>query len=225
MSSSREDYDERLEETHGSQLATAVLLLYIDSCKQLPLPRAGASSKPDPVVQVAVSGRPGVKETRMVKWSRHPVYEEGFVFLVNNPELDHLNLKVYDNRTKTELGGLRLSLANLLGRQGMEYFNQPFKLKKSATEATITIHLQLYFTKKILAPRKVSELNQNCDSDDISVFSLGAEPGSWCLKKMSVISGGSLESLAQPARRTQGEIVGKLKLTELSGANLSTELL
>ena len=152
----------------------------------------------------------------MVKWSRHPVYEEGFVCLVNNPELDQLQLKVYDNRTKTELGGLRLSLANLLGRQGMEYFQQPFKLKKSATEATITLHLQLYFTKKILAPRKVSELSQNCDSDDISVFSLGAEPGSWCLKKMSVISGGSLESLAPPARRTQAEIVGKLKLTELS---------
>ena len=34
MSSSREDYDERLEETHGRKLATAVLLLYIDSCKQ-----------------------------------------------------------------------------------------------------------------------------------------------------------------------------------------------
>ena len=217
MSSNREDYDERLEETHGRKLATAVLLLYIDSCKQLPLPRPGGSSKPDPVVQVAVSGRPEVRETRMVKWSRHPVYEEGFVCLVNNPELDHLNLKVYDNRTKTELGGLRLSLANLLGRQGMEYFNQPFKLKKSATEATITLHLQLYFTKKILAERKLSELSQNCDTDDISVFSLGgAEPGSWCLKKMSVISGGSLESLAPPASRTQAEIVGKLKLTELS---------
>ena len=216
MSSNREDYDERLEETHGRTLATAVLLLYIDSCKHLPLPRPGASSKPDPVVQVGVTGREEVRETRLVKWSRHPVYEEGFVCLLNNPELDHLNLKVYDNRTKAELGGLRLSLANLLGRQGMEYFQQPFKLKKSAAEATITLHLQLYFTKKVRAGRKVSEQNQNCDSDDISVFSLGSEPGSWCLKKMSVISGGSLESLARPERRTSGEIVGKLKLTEPS---------
>ena len=55
MSSSREDYDERLEETHGRKLATAVLLLYVDSCKQLPLARTGGSTKPDPVVQVSAS--------------------------------------------------------------------------------------------------------------------------------------------------------------------------
>ena len=155
----------------------------------------------------------------MVKWTRNPVFEEGFVCLVTNPELDHLNLKVSDNRTKAELGELSLPLEKLLGRQGMEYFNQPFKLKNSGTEATVKLHLQLYFTKKILAERKVSELNQNCDSEDISVFSLGAEPDSWRLKKMSVISGGSLESLAPPAppaTRTQPEIAGKLKLTELS---------
>ena len=44
MSSNREDYDERLEETHGRTLATAVLLLYIDSCKHLPLPRTVRST-------------------------------------------------------------------------------------------------------------------------------------------------------------------------------------
>ena len=90
---------------------------------------------------------------------------------------------------------LRLSLADLLGREGMEYLNQPFKLKSSAgSEAHITLHLQLHFTKKIFGRKTVL----NCDSDNISVLSLGAESraGSLGLKKMSVISCGSVESLA-----------------------------
>ena len=68
--------------------------LYIYSCHQLPFARTGGSTKPDPVVQLSVSSRPEVQETRTVRWSRSPVYEEGFVCLVNNPELDQLTLKV-----------------------------------------------------------------------------------------------------------------------------------
>ena len=64
-------------------------------------------------------------------------------------------------------------------------------------------------SKKIFGRKKVL----NCDSDNISVLSLGAEStaATLGLKKMSVISGGSLESLARPESRTRGEIVGKLK--------------
>ena len=51
------DYEDRLRETHGRQLSTALLMLYIDSCKQLPFTRSGISSssnsKPNPVVQVS----------------------------------------------------------------------------------------------------------------------------------------------------------------------------
>ena len=77
----------------------------------------------------------------------------------------------------------------------MEFFKQPFKLTNSASsQAYITLHTQLYFTKKIFGRKKVL----NCDSDNISVLSLGAESraGSLGLKKMSVISCGSVESLA-----------------------------
>ena len=96
LSSEREDYEARQVETHGKQLATALLLLFIDSCHNLPLARPPGSTQPDTVVRVSVSGRSEVQETRTVKWSRNPVYEERFVCLVNNPELELLNLKVRD---------------------------------------------------------------------------------------------------------------------------------
>ena len=92
----------------------------------------------------------------------------------------------------------------------MEYLNQPFKLKSSAgSEAHITLHLQLHFTKKIFGQKKVL----NCHSDNISVISLGAESAS--VKKMSVISGGSVECLAQPPGSEKDAVtlseIGKLE--------------
>ena len=54
LSKDHRDYEERLHETHGRNLSTAVLMLYVDSCKQLPSAKAGITSKPSPVVQVSL---------------------------------------------------------------------------------------------------------------------------------------------------------------------------
>merc|ERR1719167_3206 len=152
MSQDKVDYEERVEEAHGKPLSTSVLMVYVDSCRHLPLSKTGVSSKPDPIVQMRITSRTDSQETWSVKYSRNPVYEQGFIFLVNNPEVDELNLRVYDEKTKADLGLLRLALINLLNREGMEYFNQPFKLKRTGLESTITLHLQLFFTKKVLRP-------------------------------------------------------------------------
>ena len=88
----------------------------------------------------------------------------------------------------------------------MEFFKQPFKLTSSASsQAYITLHTQLYFTKKIFGRKKVL----NCDSDNISVLSLGVQARAescWDLKKVSVISAGSMESLAEDETVTLSEI-------------------
>ena len=130
VSGEMEDYEARQEETRGRQLATALLLLYIDSCHQLPGARTGGSTKPDPAVQVTVSSRQEVQETLAVKWSQSPVFEEGFLCLVNNPEVDQLDLKVYDEKSKAELGVLRLSLADLLAREGREFLREAVTVEK-----------------------------------------------------------------------------------------------
>jgi len=215
MSSDREDYDERVDEAHGRQLSTAVLMVYVDSCKQLPLAKAGVTSKPDPIVQLCISYCAEPQETWSVKYSRNPVYEQGFVFLVSNPEVEDLNLRVYDEKTKADLGLLRLGLANLLKREGMEYFNQPFKLKRTGCESSVTLHLKLYFTKKVLRQvrtRRSSVLSRDIDLDAISIaedWEIDYEPDSRRLQKLSVISGGSVESLAQPELRQRKSVMTK----------------
>ena len=54
LSSDPEDLDARLEEVGDRRLATAVLMVFVDSCKQLPLAKGPLmSGKPDPSVQVS----------------------------------------------------------------------------------------------------------------------------------------------------------------------------
>ena len=56
LSSKPEDLDVRLEEVGDRRLATAVLMVFVDSCKQLPLAKGPLmSGKPDPSVQVSSS--------------------------------------------------------------------------------------------------------------------------------------------------------------------------
>lgn len=149
--------------------------------------------------QISVSSRnEEQQETRPVKCNRNPVFETGFIFLVNNPELDDVNLKVYDERSKGTLGLLRLNLSNLFEREGMEYFNQPFKLKKaSSADSTITLYLKLFFTKRVRG-RKRRITGDSNDLDSVSVLSFGEvdqDPFDYGLQKHSVISGSSVDDL------------------------------
>ena len=69
ISNDIKDHEERKAEVYGTQNATAVLLVYIDSCKQLPLTKPNLT-KPDPVVGVSISGRDG-HETFPAIYSRY----------------------------------------------------------------------------------------------------------------------------------------------------------
>ena len=57
MSTDIHDYDDRSAETHGTNLSTSVLMIYVDSCKQLPLAKPIIPTlplyKPDSIVQVS----------------------------------------------------------------------------------------------------------------------------------------------------------------------------
>ena len=54
LSSAPADLDTRLEEVGARRLATAVLMVFVDCCKQLPLTKGPLmSGKPDPSVQVS----------------------------------------------------------------------------------------------------------------------------------------------------------------------------
>lgn len=76
------------------------------------------------------------------------MWEQGFSFLVANPENDTLQLRIVDQKSEKELGQLTFIIGTLLAKAKMEVPAQPFQLQKSGPESKITMALSL----KILKP-------------------------------------------------------------------------
>lgn len=77
-----------------------------------------------------------------------PVWEQGYTFLVANPENDTLQLKVMDQKTTNEIGKFTYILAHLMDKKNMELISQPFQLQKSGPESKIVMALSLRILKR-----------------------------------------------------------------------------
>lgn len=77
-----------------------------------------------------------------------PVWEQGYTFLVSNPENDTLQLKVMDQKTQTEIGRHTYIIAHLMEKKNMEIVTQPFALQKSGPESKLIMSLSLRVLKK-----------------------------------------------------------------------------
>lgn len=80
--------------------------------------------------------------------SDSPVWEQGYTFLVANPENDTLQLKIMDQKTQTEIGRFTYIIAHLMEKKNMEIMTQPFQLQKSGPESKIVMSLSLRILKK-----------------------------------------------------------------------------
>lgn len=80
-----------------------------------------------------------------------PVWEQGFTFLVANPENDTLQLKIIDQKTTNEIGRFTYIIAHLMDKKNMEIVNQPFQLQKSGPESRIVMALSLRILKRAQA--------------------------------------------------------------------------
>lgn len=77
-----------------------------------------------------------------------PVWEQGFTFLVSNPENDTLQIKITDQKTTNEIGKFTYIIGHLLEKKDMEIINQPFQLEKSGPESKIIMALSLRILKR-----------------------------------------------------------------------------
>lgn len=75
--------------------------------------------------------------------SDSPVWEQGYTFLVANPENDTLQLKVIDQKTTNEIGKFTYIIAHLMEKKNMEIMTQPFQLQKSGPESKLIMSLSL----------------------------------------------------------------------------------
>lgn len=135
-----------------TNMSTAVLCVYLDSANDLPQVRA--QSKPDPFVTVSLGKQ--IQQTNAVRRTDAPVWEQGYTFLVSNPENDTLHLKLTDQKTEKDLGTFSYVLRTLLDTPGMEIVAQPFQLQKSGPTSKITMSLALKVLSRVTTSRTES---------------------------------------------------------------------
>lgn len=151
-----------LEETQMLQvtsMSTALLIIYVDSAKGLPQVRT--QSKPDPYLLLTV-GRES-QQTSVKKKTSDPVWEQGFNFLVNNPNSDTLYLNFIDHKTGAGLGELTYNLCALSEKANLCVNLQPFGLLKSGPQAKLTFSMHLRILKHYIpeTDNNVPKLERN----------------------------------------------------------------
>ncbi|XP_049846632.1 extended synaptotagmin-2-B isoform X1 [Schistocerca gregaria] len=146
LSKDKNDLAAALQETQMlrvTSMSTAVLVVFVDSVKNLP--KARTTSLPDPYVTLTVGNT--TEQTASQFRTVHPVWEQGFTFLVSNPENDTLYIKAIDSKTTQELGVFVYNVSTLLQKMDMEVEKQPFSLSKSGPESTIYLAMHLRILK------------------------------------------------------------------------------
>ncbi|XP_073836459.1 extended synaptotagmin-like protein 2 isoform X5 [Musca autumnalis] len=127
-----------------ASMSSAILIVFIDSAKNLK--QARINSNPDPYLVCSVGKQK--QQTGMIMRDNSPVWEQGFTFLVGNPENDTLQIKIFDQKTGSEIGQFGYVIATLLRKQNMDVVSQPFQIQKSGPESKLIMSLSLRILKK-----------------------------------------------------------------------------
>ncbi|XP_056640030.1 extended synaptotagmin-2 isoform X1 [Diorhabda sublineata] len=191
LSKNYSDLDAILNETQllrSSNLHTALVTIFLDSCKNLP--QARMSTKPDPYAVLRVGNN--IQQTKVLMRTINPVWEEGFTFLINNPENDTLFLSVMDQKTSSEIGQLNLKIKTIASKQDLVMNKEPFSLLKSGPESKViwSIHLRILKQSEVIAEirsddpgvmkRSISNVSksslENLDSTDVSQENINNDP-------------------------------------------------
>lgn len=150
LTTERNDLKAALAETQllrVNDMSTALLTLFIDSAKNLP--QARQQSQPDPYIIISCGKKN--EQTSIQMRTDAPVWEQGFTFLVGNPENDTLQLRVMDNKTGNEIGKFTFILAQIMEKKNMDVIKQPFQLQKSGPESKIIMAMSLRILKTVPA--------------------------------------------------------------------------
>ncbi|XP_055676683.1 extended synaptotagmin-2 isoform X2 [Lutzomyia longipalpis] len=166
LSTDRNDLSAALAETQMlrvTSMSTAILTIFIDSAKNLP--QARPQSKPDPFLIVSVGKKQ--EQTAVQMRTDAPVWEQGFTFLVANPENDSVQLRIVDQKTEKELGQLSYQLSSLLTKGNLDISSEPFTLQKSGPVSKIVLSMSLRILKN--APSLEDEVESTKSTVDSSL--------------------------------------------------------
>lgn len=127
----------------SSELATCVLMVNLDSAKDLPSAKRMKKQIAEPSPYVVLSLGPKTFETEEKPNTDSPVWEKPFRFLVHNPQIQKLDIQILDKKNpKESLGDLTIPLKSLLSAPDMT-LDQNFSLKNSGLDSKINMRLCL----------------------------------------------------------------------------------
>ncbi|KAK7881758.1 hypothetical protein WMY93_030167 [Mugilogobius chulae] len=169
-------------------LSSALLIVYLDSAKNLPSAKK-SSSEPSPYVQFTVGHK--TLESKIRYKTKEPMWEDCFSFLVHNPRRQELEVEVKDDKHKCTLGNLAVPLSSLLVEEDMT-LTQCFALKNSGPSSTIKLKMAL----RILSLEK-----QGCSDQPSCVTvrkSSSAQPNIASTQRLSASSDSTLPPPTPP---------------------------
>lgn len=146
LSSNKEDYWPSYEFLDFPSTPSSILEVYIDSANNLMNSQSG--QKPDSSAIISVGNN--VQVSKLVSESDSPVFEEVFMFLLINPELDKLQIQMIDKKHKFNMGHISFKIIELLTYDKMQLTDQSFPLDDSPSDSTVRLSIRLRFLKKTL---------------------------------------------------------------------------
>lgn len=149
------------QELRVTSMSTALLILYIDSAKNLPCVRG--NKQPDVYLEASIGGN--TKRTVTMLRSCDPVWEQGFTFLVSNPETGILHIKITDEKTNLIVGEMNYNISLLLTQNNLEISQQPYDLQMAEVDSKLILSMSLSILK-YEEPEPTSE--EDDDDHDIN---------------------------------------------------------
>ncbi|XP_044281264.1 extended synaptotagmin-2 isoform X3 [Varanus komodoensis] len=120
-------------------LSSALLILYLDSARNLPSGKK-MNSNPNPLVLLTVGHK--AQESKIRYKTNEPVWEENFTFFVHNPRRQELEVEVKDEQHQCSLGNFKLPLSQLLESEDLT-MHQRFHLSNSGPNSTVNMKIAL----------------------------------------------------------------------------------
>ncbi|XP_070155896.1 extended synaptotagmin-2 isoform X2 [Polyergus mexicanus] len=149
------------QELRVTSMSTALLILYIDSAKNLPCIRG--NKQPDVYLEARIDGKK--ERTPTIPRSCDPVWEQGYTFLVSNPETGILYIKIIDEKTTITVGETSYNLSLLLKKNNLEITQQPYDLQMAEADSKLVLSMSLNILK-YEEPEPTSEEDE--DDHDIN---------------------------------------------------------
>ncbi|XP_060681102.1 extended synaptotagmin-2-A-like isoform X2 [Hemiscyllium ocellatum] len=125
--------------TANDGLSSALLIIYLDSARNLPFAKK-MNSEPNPFVQLSVGHT--TYESKIRYRTTEPVWEESFIFRIHNPLTVDLDIEAKDDHHQCSLGSFNLPLKKLLEAEDLT-MDQRFQLNNSGPSSTLKMKIVL----------------------------------------------------------------------------------